>query len=123
LTANSSPIQNYEVPLFNILYSCTDLADKSGCFMTQEKRKFVVDCPFPIMEVCMANSTCLNINDHFPGPRVRHMNSFYRYRSPFSSRYNPTHFMAHCHVPLHLATGDTHLPLGKLVAETRVSHS
>tara|TARA_B100001758_G_scaffold71329_1_gene60107 strand:- start:2898 stop:3053 length:156 start_codon:yes stop_codon:yes gene_type:complete len=51
--------------------------------MTEKKRKFVVNCAFAIVKVCVTYAACLNIDYHFSGPRVWYLNGFDGHRSAF----------------------------------------
>tara|TARA_B100001540_G_scaffold12439_1_gene11011 strand:+ start:1006 stop:1209 length:204 start_codon:yes stop_codon:yes gene_type:complete len=67
--------------------------------MTEKKRKFVVNCAFAIVKVCVTYAACLNIDYHFSGPRVWHLNSFDGHRSAFRSSYDAANFMWHLDTP------------------------
>ena len=67
--------------------------------MSEEEGKFVVNCPFSVVKVCVTYATCLNINDYFSWPRIRYLNGFDGYRRAFRSSYNAPNFVWHRNTP------------------------
>jgi hypothetical protein len=69
-SADCSPVEDHEVAHGHIGDPFADLTHHSCCLVTQQEWKLIADGPFPIMQVRVADPTCLNIHNDFTRARI-----------------------------------------------------